>query len=68
MISIIIFLVGFYLGLLVFSLLVISRMKDHNQPLARFPVLYPLYKVNQIMRAHRVQSSHHDFGGAGNIL
>ncbi len=68
MIAIIIFLVGFYLGILVFSLLAVSRKKAANQSSARFPVMYPLRKPNQIMRAHRIQSTNHGFGDAGNIL
>ena len=59
MISILMFLVGFYLGMVVFSLLAIARRKFDNKPSARLPALYPLHKANQMMSLLKVQLTHH---------
>ena len=68
MITIIMFLVGFYLGILLFSLLAMARRKTGNKSLARLPTLYPLHKANQIMSLLKVQLTHHVFGDTGNVL
>jgi hypothetical protein len=61
MISILMFLVGFYLGTLVFSLLAIARRKFDNKPLARLPTTYSLHRANKTMSLLKVQLTHHGF-------
>jgi hypothetical protein len=46
MISIIMFLAGFYLGILVFSLLIVASRKDDNVPLIKLPTPYSLHRTN----------------------
>jgi hypothetical protein len=68
MIAIITFLVGFYLGITAFSLLVAARRNANNRPLAKFTIMHPFRKTDQMIRAHRARSINHSFRGAGNIL
>jgi hypothetical protein len=68
MMSILMFLVGFYLGILVFSLLAIARKKFDNKPSVRLPILYPLHQVNQMMSLLKFQLTHHGFEDARNMI
>jgi hypothetical protein len=68
MMSILMFLVGFYLGILVFSLLAIARKKFDNKPSVRLPTLYPLHQVNQMMSLLKFQLTHHGFEDARNMI
>ena len=68
MIAIITFLAGFYLGIIVFSLLVAARRNASNQPLVKLPVMHHFRWTDQIMRAHRARSINHSFRGVENIL
>jgi hypothetical protein len=61
MMSILMFLVGFYLGILVFSLLAIARRKLNNKPLVRFTTPYFLHRANKTMSLFRAQLTHHGF-------
>jgi len=68
MIAIITFLAGFYLGIIVFSLLVAARRNAGNQRLIKSPIMHHFRKTDQIMRAHRARSINHGFRGVENIL
>jgi len=68
MIAIITFLAGFYLGILVFSLLVAARRNASNQPLVELLVMHHFRWTDQIMGAHRARSINHSFRGVENIL
>jgi hypothetical protein len=68
MIAIITFLAGFYLGIIVFSLLVAAARNASKQPLVKLPILHHFRRTDQIVRAHRAQSINHSFRGVENIL
>jgi hypothetical protein len=59
MIAIITFLAGFYLGIIVFSLLVVARRNAGNQSLVKLPGMHHFRWTDQIMRAHRARSINH---------
>jgi hypothetical protein len=69
MIVIITFLAGFYLGIIVFSLLAAARRNEGNQRLVRLPIMHHLLKTDQMMRrTQRARSINHSLRGVENML
>jgi len=70
MFLVVIFLTGFYLGLIVFSLLAMARRNVHtiDQSLMKFSNVYRFHETGRMIRRGRTHSANHDFLKIGDIL
>jgi len=70
MLLVVIFLMGFYLGLIAFSLLAIARrnVRTNDQSLMKFSDIYRFRETGRMIRRGRTHPANRDFSKAGDIL